>query len=63
MFVRGMTNMKGFIDYSDDYRNADAKYDLYDKETIHIQGEARRIIAERTADEVVKLSKPRGATK
>jgi hypothetical protein len=61
MFVERMGDMKGFIDYSADFRETDPQTALYDKETIHIQGEARRIIAERTADEVVKLARPGGS--
>ena len=58
MFDRGMTGMKGFIDCSGDFRNAKSAQGLYEKETIHIQGDARRILANKTADEIIRVARP-----
>lgn len=58
MFVKRMPDMKGFIDYTGEFKTAYSKNGMYDKQTIHIQGEARQIIAEKTTEEVIRITRP-----
>lgn len=56
-FINTMRHSASFVDITDEYRRAkqQQKVELYDKETIHIQGLARQLLANKLADSCLSL--------